>query len=93
MPNQAAYKFVPVVTDDKKIEVTLKEGEAVIRLSEWVEDLGWCGQKTLAVDEQMLDELHRVIAAARVRMKSRRSEAAEIEDNTSGRILNFPSAA
>lgn len=91
MQNNTAYKFAPVITDDKKIDVTLNEGEAEIKLSTWVEDLGWCCQKTMSLDLEMLDEMHRVISAAR--SKIRRDADQEGDDILSARILNFPGTA
>ena len=89
MQSSTAYKFAPIVTDEKKIDVSLRGGEAEVRLSTWVEDLGWCGQKTMAFDAAMLDELHRVIAAARVRLKELDAEYATVP--ASGKVLAFPS--
>ena len=91
MQSNLAVNFLPIFTDDKKVEVSLQDDQAVIKLSTWTEDLGWCGQKTLSLDAAMLDELHRVIAAARIRLNREKSEnQAETETATTARVLEFP---
>lgn len=88
MQNNKAAKFAPVFTDDKKIEVSLSGDDAVIRLSTWQgEDLGWCGQKTMCLDAAMIDELHRVLTAAK--MKLHRDK----DVPSAGNILEFPKFA
>lgn len=89
MKNNLAAKFLPIVSDEKKIEVSLTEDQAIIKLSTWIEDLGWCSQKTLTVDADMLDDLHRVIASARYKLKGRKSGRKEI--NLPPKVLEFPS--
>ncbi len=83
MQSNAAYKFAPLVSDDRKIDVSMSGGDTEIKLSGWVEGLGWCTQKTLKIEPEMLDELHRVIAAARIRLRSEQIEEA-------GNVLRFP---
>ncbi|MCW5961393.1 MAG: hypothetical protein KIS76_14615 [Pyrinomonadaceae bacterium] len=84
MQSNLAKKFLPIVSDDKKLDVSIVDDQAVIKLSTWTEDLGWCGQKTLSVDAAMLDQLHRVIASARVKLKSGSNN--EVTEN----VLQFP---
>ena len=87
MQSNTATKFSPIVCNEKKVEVSLVNDQAVIQLSTWAEDLGWCGQKTLTIDADMLDDLHRIIASARYKLKSKK-----IESNTNSvNILKFPS--
>ena len=88
MQSNLAVKFLPIVSDEKKIEVSLTDNQAVIKLSTWTEDLGWCCQKTLSVDAEMLDDLHRVIASARYKLNNRNADAAEKQSTN---ILAFPS--
>jgi hypothetical protein len=64
MQSNLAVKFAPIVSDEKKLEVSLNDTEAIIKLSTWAEDLGWCGQKTLTLDAEMLEDLHRVLQRA-----------------------------
>ena len=67
------------------------DDQAVIRLSTWTDDLGWCGQKTMSLDADMLDDLHRVITAARLKLNREKAESTgDIKDS---RILQFPSTS
>ncbi len=91
MQQTTAFKFLPVFSDEKRVEVALVDDQAVIKLSTWEEDLGWCGQKTMTLDAAMLDELHRVIAAARVKMKSGKVE--NQDEMTASKVLQFPNIA
>ena len=91
MPSHAATKFLPIVSDEKKLEVSLVDEQAIIKLSTWTKDLGWCCQKTLSLDAEMLDELHHVIASARYKLKRRKTEAEE--NIESSNILKFPTFA
>jgi len=96
MQSNSAVKFSPIITDEKKIEVFLQDDQAVIKLSTWTEDLGWCGQKTLSLDAKMLDDLQGVISAARIKLKHQITEqdAEQVLGNTtdtkSTKILQFP---
>lgn len=89
MKSNTAVKFSPIFTEEKKVEVTLHEDQAVIKLSTWVEDLGWCGQKTLSLEAEMLDDLHRVITAARLRLSKQKAE--NQTEETQSKVLQFPS--
>ncbi len=89
MQSNAAVNFLPIFSDEKKVEVALKDNQAVIKLSTWVEDLGWCGQKTMSLDTEMLDELHSVISAARLKLK--REQVENQSEIASSNILQFPS--
>lgn len=91
MNSSRAYKLAPAVTDDRKIEVSLESGETVIRLSDWVEGLGWSTQKTMRLDPDMLDDLHRLVTAARLRVKREAAESGE--PSVTSRILEFPQIA
>ena len=88
MKNNTALKFSPIVSDEKKVEVSLTNDQAIIKLSTWTENLGWCGQKTLTVDADMLDDLHRVIASARYKLNGKK-EMHDAEKNPTN-ILKFP---
>ncbi len=88
MKSNLAVNFLPIFSDEKKVEVSLQEDQAVIKLSTWTDDLGWCGQKTMSLDAEMLDELHRVISAARIRLNRQKSENGD--DFEPSRVLKFP---
>lgn len=89
MQSNLAVKFAPIVSEEKKLEVSLTDDQAIIKLSTWTEDLGWCGQKTLALDAEMLDDLHRVIASARYKLNGKKTESADA--TKSSKVLEFPS--
>jgi predicted DCC family thiol-disulfide oxidoreductase YuxK len=88
MRNNTAIKFLPIVSDEKKVEVSLTDNQAIIKLSTWTDDLGWLCQKTLTIDAAMLDNLHRVIASARYRLNKQKSEIAEPVKTAD--VLEFP---
>jgi len=88
MQSNLAVKFAPIVSDEKKLEFSLNDNQAVIKLSTWTEDLGWCGQKTLTLDAEMLDDLHRVIAAARYKLNGKKTES--VESDKQSNISEFP---
>ena len=90
MQSNLAVNFLPIYTDEKKVEVSLQEDQAVIKLSTWADGLGWCGQKTMSLDAEMLDELHRVIAAARIRLNRQHSENQPEAETAAARVLEFP---
>lgn len=86
MQKNTAIKFSPIVSDEKKVEVSLNGNLATIKLSTWTENLGWCGQKTLTLDADILDDLHRIIASARYKLNGeKKSEASD-----SANVLKFP---
>lgn len=86
MNSNSAEKLLPIFTDEQKLEVSLENGKAVLQLSTWTADLGWCGQKTLPIDIEMLDDLHRAIAAARYKVNKGRTQ----NSSTESKILEFP---
>jgi len=88
MQTNTATKFLPIVSDEKKLEVSLADNQAIIKLSTWTEDLGWCCQKTLSLDAEMLDDLHHVIASARYKLNSQKTEAEELVKRAN--VLEFP---
>lgn len=96
MQSNTAVKFTPIFSDEKKVEVSLHNDQAVIKLSTWTEDLGWCGQKTLSLDAAMLDDLHNVITAARIKLNRQKNENRANEETGDGleydsaKILLFP---
>lgn len=92
MQLNSSVKFSPIVADDKKIEVFVEDDQAVLKLSTWTEDLGWCGQKTLSFDAEMLGDLQNAISAAWVKLKKNIPEATskETTDAKSTNVLIFP---
>ncbi len=88
MQTNTATNFLPIVTNEKKLEVSLFDNQAIIKLSTWTEDLGWCCQKTLSLDDEMLDDLHRVIASARYKLNGKKAEVENVVKVTN--VLEFP---
>lgn len=91
MQNNLATNFLPIISEDKKIEVSLENDKAVIKLSNWVESLGWCGQKTLTVDAEMLDDLHHAITSARYKLNQLKADSDE--SGVKSNIISFPQTA
>ena len=91
MQSNTAIKFAPAVVENERLDVSVAGDDAVIRLSSWVDGLGWCTQKTMMLDETMLDELHRVVTAARLKIK--RSRASDEKTPEAPKILKFPEFA
>ncbi|HEV3468719.1 MAG TPA: hypothetical protein VG148_05320 [Pyrinomonadaceae bacterium] len=73
----AAHALHPA-RPEQKVEVVFEDGERVaLRYSTWTEGLGWCCQKTIRVDAEQLDELHRALTVARHRLSRRRADKGE----------------
>lgn len=89
MQSQPAKKFAPLVGDDQRVEVSVEDGGAVIRLSTWVDGLGWTCQKTLMIEDALVDDLQRALTAARKRIYSSKSLA----DQESGKVISFPTVS
>lgn len=93
MQNNTAAQFLPIVSDDKKVDIVLSEEEAMIKLSTWTESLGWTCQKTMRLDASMLDELHHVIAAARYKFKKQISKDSREGHLNNSNVIEFPGSA
>ena len=81
-------KFAPAEAGECRIDLSIEGDLTSIKLSEWVDGLGWCGQKTLSVEPEMLEVLHKLVGAARVRIKHQKAPS----DNGSAdnKVLEFP---
>jgi hypothetical protein len=90
MQMNTAVKFLPIFSDEKKVEVSLENSQAIIKLSTWTEDLGWCGQKTMSLDAEMLDDLQRVISAARLKLHRQKLENQSENALLPAKVLQFP---
>jgi hypothetical protein len=78
-------KFLPLVDGESKIDLSMEADIIEIKLSTWTDGLGWCEQKTIRVPDSMLDDLHHLIAAARI-SRDRHSH----EDAGISKVLRFP---
>ncbi len=76
--SKSAAHILPSARPDEMIELVLEEDEGAERVAlrqcTWTEGLGWCGQKTIRLDADQLDELHRALTAARHRIRRQRAE-------------------
>ena len=81
--------------EDRKVEVSIASGDdgehAVLRYSTWTEGLGWCSQKTIRLDGEQLDDIHRALTVARHRIKRHRAEAGETSEP--GKVIQMPTLA
>lgn len=81
--------------EDRKVEVAYEQHEGsevlALRYMTWTDGLGWCCQKTIRVEEDQLDELHRALTVARHR--ARRKAADEGATHTPARVIQLPSLA
>ena len=87
--NQVAPDLLPSPTTGK-VEIVWEHDEVVPRVSlqysTWVENLGWCPQKTMPVPLAQLDELHRALTVVRHRVK--RQQAAAGTPPVSGKVIH-----
>ena len=90
MKSSTATKFAPVYSDERRIDVSMDSGETEISLSTWTEGLGWCTQKTMKLDAELLDEPPRVVSAARLTLKHNGNA---LDTVTHGNVLDFPTFA
>jgi hypothetical protein len=81
--------------EDRKVEVSYERlGDAevvVLRQMTWTDGLGWCCQKTIRVEEEQLDELHRAVTVARHRARRKAADAGTPQ--TPAQVIQFPSLA
>lgn len=90
MQTNSAKQFSPSIQNEQKVEVLLENETAVIKLSTWTDELGWCCQKTLRLEVVMLDNLHHLLTAARYKLNQQKVENNEY---TKTKILEFPAVA
>ncbi len=89
----AAERAPETASRQQKVELSIEQhddGEHVaLRYLTWTEGLGWCCQKTIRVEADQLDELHRAITVARHRIRRRRAEAGEAQ--APAQVIQLPS--
>lgn len=80
---------------NKRIEVAIEQnGETdcvTLRHSTWTDGLGWCSQKTIRLDADQLDELHRALTVARHRLNQQRTETGQFTEQA--QIIQLPTLA
>lgn len=94
MPSDASAERAPSpARPEQKVEVVFEPGEGservALRYSTWTDGLGWCCQKTIRVEADQLDELHRALTVARHRLSRRRAEAGEA--HRPAQVIQLPS--
>ena len=81
--------------EDRQIEVSIESGnqgeEVVLRYSTWTDGLGWCSQKTIRLDSEHLDDLHRALTVARHRINRHRADAGQPLE--AAKIIQLPTLA
>lgn len=92
MQTNLKFKSLPIENDNQKIEVLLdSENQVTLKLSTWTEGLGWCAQKTLSFDSDVLDDLQRALLVARNKINRERVESGEVFQPA--KIIKLPFAA
>lgn len=93
--NNATAQTLQRAEADKRIEVAIeRHGEAecvVLRHLTWTDGLGWCGQKTIRLEANQLDEVHRALMIARHRLIRERAEAGEFSEPA--QVIQLPTLA
>jgi hypothetical protein len=94
--HQAIIQPQPSPGEDQKVEVSIESGkdgeqQVVLRYLTWTDGLGWCSQKTIRLDGEHLDDLHRALTVARHRINRHRAEAGQPIE--SGKVIQMPTLA
>lgn len=93
--NQTTPHALNSSSAEQKIEVVMLNRDSAngvaLRLSTWTDGLGWCAQKTIELEADQLDELHRAVTVARRRLASKRAEADQ--PATPAKVIYLPAIA
>lgn len=77
---------------NQKVEVVVENHGGVdcvaLKYLTWTEGLGWCCQKTIRVESEQLDDLHRAITVARHRVIRQRADSGEVSQPA--RVIQLP---
>lgn len=88
----AIIQILESSSEDQRIEVGIGSSgpadEVMLRYSTWTDGLGWCGQKTIRLDADRLDELHRALTVARYRINRNRAEAGDPRETC--KVIQLP---
>ena len=91
----ATVQILKTPTDDTRIEVYLESqdgaAQVVLRYATWTEGLGWCSQKTIRLDGDQLDDLHRALTVARHRINVQRAEKGQAVEPA--QVIRLPTLA
>jgi hypothetical protein len=93
--HNATVQILQSPADDQRVEVLIEPGaeteRVVLRYATWTEGLGWCTQKTIRLDGDQLDDLHRALTVARQRLNRRRAEAGQMP--AAAQVIQLPTLA
>lgn len=93
----ATVQILQSPNTDRRVEVCLESDEGaaeqrvVLRYSTWTEGLGWCSQKTIQLDGEQVDELHRALTVARHRIRHKRAERGQQAEPA--QVIQLPTLA
>jgi hypothetical protein len=94
----ATVQILQPACDESRVEVYLESSDGeqqqqqvVLRYSTWTEGLGWCGQKTIRLDGEQLDDLHRALTVARHRLNLQRAERGQPAEPA--QVIQLPTLA
>jgi uncharacterized protein YbcC (UPF0753/DUF2309 family) len=91
--NTAAADVSRNAGQNQKVEVVVEKREdgdfVALKYLTWTEGLGWCCQKTIRVESEQLDDLHRAITVARHRVRRRRVDSGEVLQPA--KVIQLPS--
>lgn len=88
--NTTAAHLLQPARPGQKVELVFEDGERLaLRSYTWTEGLGWCCQKTIRLDAEQLEDLHRAVTVARHRLARAGADAGR--DSKPAQVINFPS--
>lgn len=91
----SAARTLDDAREDRKVEVSYEQHEGAevlaLRYMTWTDGLGWCCQKTIRVEEDQLDELHRALTVARHRARRKAADAGA--PHAPAQVIQLPSLA
>ena len=91
----SAARAQEAAREERKVEVAYERlGDAevlALRYMTWTDGLGWCCQKTIRVEEDQLDELHRALTVARHRARRKAADAGAPQ--APAQVIQLPSLA
>ncbi|MBA2339337.1 MAG: hypothetical protein H0V88_02995 [Pyrinomonadaceae bacterium] len=89
----AIAKVFESACEDQKIEVAIEQRDGVssvmLRHLTWTDGLGWCSQKTIRLQADQLDDLHRALTVARYRINQQQADAGQ-KLGGRGQVIQLP---
>ena len=93
--NNATAGVLQRAETEARIEVAIEKHGAservVLRHLTWTDGLGWCAQKTICLEADQLDDVHRALLIARHRFNRKRAESGE--SGNSAQVIQLPMLA